>query len=73
MVQATIMRAANLFAGQVLAEAISFMVQLGFREASHPLPAPAHSNKPTGQAPEGLQERTVSGHLAQLGLLLPFK
>ena len=50
------------------------MVQLGFREASHPLPAPAHSSKPGVKASENhLQERTVSGHLAQLGLLLPFR
>ena len=42
---------------------VGFLLQLGFREAGRPAPVAAFSPL----------ERNVAGHLAQLGLLLPFK
>ena len=50
-------------AASELASVVGFLLQLGFREAGRPLPVAA-------LAP---LERDVAGHLAQLGLLLPFR
>ena len=46
-----------------LASVVGFLLQLGFREAGRPAPIGAFSPL----------ERDVASHLAQLGLLLPFK
>jgi len=46
-----------------LASVVGFLLQLGFRDAGRPAPIGAFSPL----------ERDVASHLAQLGLLLPFK
>ena len=50
-------------AGSELASAVSFLLQLGFLEPG----------RPSRAAPLTPLERTIAGHLAQLGLLLPFR
>ena len=53
----------QLHAASELASVVGFLLQLGFREAGRPLPVAAMPPL----------ERDVAGHLAQLGLLLPFR
>ncbi|KAK9806388.1 hypothetical protein WJX72_012519 [[Myrmecia] bisecta] len=49
--------------GAELSSVVSFMLQLGFQEVGYPTPT----------ATLTAQERIIAAHMAQLGLLLPFK
>lgn len=50
-------------AGAELASVVGFLLRLGFQEAGRPHPLAALSPK----------ERSIAGHLAQLGLLYAFR